>query len=428
MKGGEETTGKKSLSDTGAPSQDSFEIEKEEEEERDPWLHLRISEVPIIFCRFIKASNDTVYLFTNPDEREVVAVAWWQVTPVNDELKNMLGSTRAMSAMVQSPVDMLYRWLTQYVKDRTFEYMEKAMGIEEEVIVRMTGNETTITDLTKLKHAKAELEKLVQNPPDSYKEFLKDIGEFTSREVKSFRETFPPTEIFAPSREDSLSGVESFDFCSLTQSRIVRYIGMCEFALGQLQLDKKFLMSGSQKQQMTEWWLDLIETRVDEFLDMKGYKRNIIPDNYIDEPPSSMNALKENLRLLQEIMNPKEDMHGTQEFVKSLKDEIYPRIHTFLQNGRIALCEHFNQNENDFNLEMIGRVFESEKSHLDPKIRTWIDDMIKDMEYLEQIIEAEENPRTGGGLELGPVPISGLWMPYFLCYSNSFTIPYLLLE
>ena len=34
--------------------------------------------------------------------------------------------------------------------------------------------------------------------------------------------------------------------------------------------------------------------------------------------------------------------------------------------------------------------------------------MIKDMEYLEAIIEAENNPKkSGGGLELGPVPISG---------------------
>ena len=29
------------------------------------------------------------------------------------------------------------------------------------------------------------------------------------------------------------------------------------------------------------------------------------------------------------------------------------------------------------------------------------------MEYLEAIIEAEANPKQGGGLELGPVPISG---------------------
>ena len=131
--------------------------------------------------------------------------------------------------------------------------------------------------------------------------------------MKNFRKTFAITEIFAPGREKSLKSVEMENFEEFTEARIARYLGMCEFALGKLELDKKFLMSGSQKQKMTEWWLTTIEESVDKFLCSKGFVGDLIPDNYIDEPPTDFESLKKNLKLLQEIMNPKVDIHGTQE-------------------------------------------------------------------------------------------------------------------
>eukprot|EP00009_Paramoeba_aestuarina_P014981 CAMPEP_0201535496 /NCGR_PEP_ID=MMETSP0161_2-20130828/59206_1 /ASSEMBLY_ACC=CAM_ASM_000251 /TAXON_ID=180227 /ORGANISM="Neoparamoeba aestuarina, Strain SoJaBio B1-5/56/2" /LENGTH=812 /DNA_ID=CAMNT_0047940717 /DNA_START=126 /DNA_END=2560 /DNA_ORIENTATION=+ len=401
------------------------EVEWEGEEivpgsENDPWLHLR-GGMPIVFCRFLFASSSSVYVLTNADEKEseTLQVAWWQVAPLSEGAQSMLDKNR--KSMVRCPVDTLYKSLTNYVKDKTFAYLQSEHQIEQDLIVRIIGNETTITDLTKLKHAYKEIEELIKTKNDSYKQFLKSIGEHTTTTIQNFRKTFAITEIFAPGRQNSLKSVEMEDFAGFTESRIVRYLGMCEFALGKLELDKKFLMSGSQKEKMTEWWLTTIEGSVEKFLNSKGFVEDVIPMNYIDEPPTDFEALKKNLKLLQEIMNPKEDIHGTQEFVADLKNAIYPRIHSFLSNGRIALCEQFGQKEEDFNLEMITRVFEEQRASLGPKIEKWIDGTIKDMEYLEAIIEAEENPKQGGGLELGPVPISGLIVGYFYRLENEHT-------
>ena len=49
--------------------------------------------------------------------------------------------------------------------------------------MRMIGTETTITDLTKLKHAYKEIEDLIKTKPESYKKFIRSIGDYTTNEV-----------------------------------------------------------------------------------------------------------------------------------------------------------------------------------------------------------------------------------------------------
>jgi hypothetical protein len=346
-------------------------------------------------------------------------LCWWQILPLTEEVHSLIAKN--ISSAVHNPIEALYKRLMNYVKKETFSYLESRYDIREELIDRMTANEITINDLSILKKGLEVIKQLVETNPDHFVDFLKNIGKTASMEIKQFRSSFPPTEIFTPNRENSLKSVEMENFEELARTRIVRYIGMFDFALGSLQLEKKTLMSGSKKQQMTEWWLTTIETRVDDFLLGKGYHKGVIPDNYIDVPPRSMDELKQNLRLLQDILNPKEDIHGVKEFIASLRNEIYPTIYEFLKNGKIALCEHFNQKEEDFSLAFISEVFEREKASLEPKIVMWIDGTIKDMEYLEAIIEAEENPKVGGGLELGPVPITGsLFSSLSLSLSHSF--------
>jgi hypothetical protein len=109
------------------------------------------------------------------------------------------------------------------------------------------------------------------------------------------------------------------DFGEIAEKRIQRYVGFCDSALGQLRLDKRDLLSGIQKQAMTEWWLELIESRVDEFLKSVGYHFAAVPDDYIGTPPSNIDHVEENLHLVSNILDPSDDVYQVKAFIEELK-------------------------------------------------------------------------------------------------------------
>eukprot|EP01106_Pelomyxa_sp_JSP_P018562 TRINITY_DN866_c0_g1_i3.p1 TRINITY_DN866_c0_g1~~TRINITY_DN866_c0_g1_i3.p1 ORF type:complete len:268 (-),score=110.47 TRINITY_DN866_c0_g1_i3:170-973(-) len=62
------------------------------------------------------------------------------------------------------------------------------------------------------------------------------------------------------------------------------------------------LATGSRKDALTQWWLDLIERSVDSWLGEQGYDFGVVPYNYIDHPPTSMHTLRANLSLLRRLL------------------------------------------------------------------------------------------------------------------------------
>jgi len=69
-----------------------------------------------------------------------------------------------------------------------------------------------------------------------------------------------------------MSGIESSvadlqaaraSFYTLAEDTLQMYINYCESGLEQVKLDKKQLLNGSVKSEMTNWWLKLIATRME---------------------------------------------------------------------------------------------------------------------------------------------------------------------
>jgi hypothetical protein len=58
----------------------------------------------------------------------------------------------------------------------------------------------------------------------------------------------------------------------------------------------------SQKDELTRWWLHLIETNVDSFLRSLGYDFDAVPFHYIDQPPRSMPVILKNLQMIRFLL------------------------------------------------------------------------------------------------------------------------------
>ena len=60
------------------------------------------------------------------------------------------------------------------------------------------------------------------------------------------------------------------------------------------------MADGTRKREVCDWWLQFIESRVDEYLKRRGVKKSVIPENYTDFPPKSLDDVALQLRCVRE--------------------------------------------------------------------------------------------------------------------------------
>lgn len=375
-------------------------------------------------ARFAGEQDEQCLLYVCPQEIMAIAVPWNQVIDLPKQSLSALGSLRAMRQLTMDPIDALYSEFSIYAREATHEFLINR-GVRLDLLLKALDNKVSITDLGNLKQINLLLQEILDASSDEFAECARQITEETCKHQATWAESYSRLDIFVPTRENRLNELVQSDFGQASRDRLKRYRAIIETALDQLQIHKRNLMNGSQKQQMTTWWLSRIEVSVTDFLNQLGYIANAVSDDYIAQPPKSLSDVKFNLKLIREILDPKQDLHGVRNFTKKLKDEIYPRIHEFVASGRVTLSEHFQVEEDLFDLEAIKEMFRQRipaEKFIDSKIVDWVDDMIKDMEYLEAInaaeAAAEAGITSGKGLELGPVPISGLILGCFYRLEN----------
>lgn len=75
--------------------------------------------------------------------------------------------------------------------------------------------------------------------------------------------------MYAPGIEGSIADLQAArtSFYTLAEDTLQLYIGYCESGLEQVKLDKKQLLNGSVKSELTNWWLKLIATRIELYGD-----------------------------------------------------------------------------------------------------------------------------------------------------------------
>jgi hypothetical protein len=153
------------------------------------------------------------------------------------------------------------------------------------------------------------------------------------------------------------------------------------------------------------------------YLRTHGYDFDTIPFDYIREPPANLASVKKNLKLIEEILDPKESKHSSKEFIQELAKEIYAKVDEFVAKLEAVLNDH---NATSPILDRIGLrkrlsgYLQSQEEEMNVQGMKAAETLIKDVEYLRQmkVLETEES----AGKDI--VPITGLIIGRFCRLRN----------
>ncbi|ELR13243.1 uncharacterized protein ACA1_339910 [Acanthamoeba castellanii str. Neff] len=108
----------------------------------------------------------------------------------------------------------------------------------------------------------------------------------------------------------------------------------------------------SRKDDLTRWWLQLIEKSTDSFLRSLGYDFDAVPFHYIDQPPRSMPVILKNLQMIRFLLKASGKnldsgslpmrRHLLDGLVNPLKRVIYSRIDEYAHSVMLFLWNECN--------------------------------------------------------------------------------------
>jgi hypothetical protein len=125
------------------------------------------------------------------------------------------------------------------------------------------------------------------------------------------------------------------------------------------------IISGKRKNEVCDWWLSLIETRVDSYLSRHGYIPNSIPENYTDERPQSLEPVQHNLKLLEDTLAGRVDDEEFFEFISSTTKEIYEVLDVLKTEMAYLLHEDWSSWVSDVSLsDDVRKKLESDHAYL----------------------------------------------------------------
>jgi hypothetical protein len=192
------------------------------------------------------------------------------------------------------------------------------------------------------------------------------------------------------------------------------------------------LIDGGAKQELTDWWLTLIDVRVEQFLVARGFRADALPDDYIAQAPDSLDVVDANLSLVRSVLDIGANAHNVDRFVQPLKDEIYAQIDLFCAENRALAEQYLGVDAALPDTEWQQRVRDAiaaapkDDAVLTPAIVGWLDDYIDDEIYIGEMkqMEADEFKQQGDvasdqRLRLAKVtPISGIIVGKFAMIEN----------
>eukprot|EP01088_Endostelium_zonatum_P011885 TRINITY_DN2603_c0_g1_i1.p1 TRINITY_DN2603_c0_g1~~TRINITY_DN2603_c0_g1_i1.p1 ORF type:complete len:902 (-),score=251.77 TRINITY_DN2603_c0_g1_i1:112-2817(-) len=395
----------------------------------------------------------TLYgVWINADEKTEESVAESVVYPLTAKMKDMLRNNP--ESLVNSPDKKLISELREYVKQELQHYYSR-MGADVDLIERPSSS-LTIQHLPAIKKTKAFITHLLSHrPTDLYSK----IDQHAAARISSFISSLGPRDLYTPSRAYSLKKLQSIIWSQhVAEVRMSRTIQTLQEGLDAIAILKKNVLEGTKKKDLSEWWLTLIKDECDKFLERRGFVMDAIGANYLEIPPENPAAIKANVGLIKEILDPKRDVHGVKKnLIERLKDTIYPEIDRYVGDVEIVLAEEldwedwweekyntattpkFNNNNNTNNTGSSNNSssgsssgngkemdMDEARARWEERVKTgkWkkkkeeeIDEMIKDIEYLKEMKRLEKKENSNEKI-LNIVPVTGLIVGRFYRLDN----------
>jgi len=292
-------------------------------------------------------------------------------------------------------------------------------------------NQASVCDLPDIESALIMLQKFVERIPQELSERMRSVSQ---HEARAFLANLRTAELFPPMRAQVREEADPVVFgdtrMALVRQRVNRCLAIAESARDEALLERKAILNGAYKEQMVEWWLVLIKTRVREFLAMLDYTHGAIPDNYLDEKPEDIAVVKKNLAIIKEIVKAGFSADAmlysrVQELLSSLKGQIYPFLLLF-QEKATAVLRFELEFENDVVTDVVSfqSMLKMVSEYMTEDRRECISRVIKDIEYVSGMMDLEKQalqPEKDGYTLSDIVPISGLILSHFYRAENEFS-------
>eukprot|EP01094_Clydonella_sp_ATCC50884_P004037 TRINITY_DN13116_c0_g1_i2.p1 TRINITY_DN13116_c0_g1~~TRINITY_DN13116_c0_g1_i2.p1 ORF type:complete len:785 (-),score=260.34 TRINITY_DN13116_c0_g1_i2:8-2362(-) len=248
--------------------------------------------------------------------------------------------------------------------------------------------------------------------------------------------------LFMPTAAEDLDQINTISFAEQFKERVQRFSNRAQVEFLRMKTEKSKVLDGHMKNQLSRWWVSIIEVQCEMFLMPLGYDQSVCDaDTYIDQPPTSISGVKKNLSLIQRIIDPKDNEFGEDKLVQELKEEVYPVIQEFIYKAQLVVCEELygsvrTEDIAGLDLEKAEAYLGQHREELErskvgedaEEARRWylaISGLIKDIEYLRVMKELEEeadlNQGSGKSSKLSlqnAVPVSGIVMGYFYRIEN----------
>ena len=250
----------------------------------------------------------------------------------------------------------------------------------------------------------------------------KFFKEITNEGVAEFKQAFekPLQGVFLPTFEQQKKELEKYDFSLIPQAGLNKYLTGCRHTLGHLDFERKKILNGEVKGELTNWWLELIFVESQKYLLDLGFNFECIPEDYIDNPPSDLPAIRENLKLIKELLDSVGNKDHPMQFRKwliSLAQKIYEKINAFKQTAVTAIAVGLDI---DVATATFATIKEYVATHGDISAET--QNLIKDVAYVEEMLEMEtifsENINKSALKLSNVVPVSGLILSSFYRQEN----------
>ena len=246
-------------------------------------------------------------------------------------------------------------------------------------------------------------------------------------------------KLFMVTSDRDILKLQGLDPQAFVQEFLTQLMETTVKAIEATESDRRELINGNLKNQLSKWWLLLIDTRAQLILAQTEYDGSAWnEDTYIDGPPANLEGVKKNLAVVQDILNPK---HPANEIVAAatddIKSEVYPVIDDFILKAHVVLSFDLLGRElgpeyqpDQFDSGSILEAFKSKKEEIlaqenGEEVYKQFDGLIKDLKYLVEMktLEfqsvADRAAATGGKLALSyAVPLSGLMMGSFFRLEN----------
>jgi len=236
-----------------------------------------------------------------------------------------------------------------------------------------------------------------------------------------------------PSKDKSLLQLQHFvvSRVSLAKQRFQRNLAVCESALDQLFIEKREIMNGNKKNELTDWWLALIRQGVDQLLKSYNYDFDAVPPEYIDTPPTSLQVVRENLTIIQQLLRAfnatqkdrveptaveKEFQTDIVELLQELKSEVYPKLDDFVAKAQLALQDSFECLDIPFDHLTISSLLKLTHDEMEIKMSRSIDRVLGEITYVEQMKRLENSTTKSDVKDI--VPITGLAIGRIVRFEN----------